>query len=43
MGIAANQKSYIFSFTGRSYYGFGYFAYNGNIGFQRGKAAKSLK
>lgn len=37
--VAANLKTYIFSFTGRSYYGFGYFAYNENIGIQKGKAA----
>jgi hypothetical protein len=39
MRKAATQKSYIFSFTGRSYYGFGYFAYNEIYGIKIGRAA----
>jgi hypothetical protein len=35
----SGEKSYIFSFTGRSYYSFGYFAYNEKYGIQKGQAA----
>jgi hypothetical protein len=39
MNAAAIQKPYTFWFTGRSYYGFGYFAYNEKYRKKKGLAA----